>query len=145
MEKLTLEIVTPEKIVLKDTNIDFIGIEFLGKDNSGKSEIGIMPQHAPMLVRLATAPLRYKKGKNVFYVVIAGGFLEVKDNIVTVLSAGAELVDKELDIDLAITAKKRVGKWLEGQVGKVGFDEKLAEADVKKSAIHLFKSSSHSE
>lgn len=139
MSNLTLEIVTPEKIVLNEDNIDFVGVEFLQEDEIKKSELGIMKGHAPMLMRLAIAPVRYKKGEDTFYAVVAGGFLEVKDNIITILSPGAELVGKELNMDSAIIAKKRVEKWMEGEVGKVGFDEKAAEADIKKAAIELYK------
>lgn len=140
--KLALEIVTPEKIVLQEDGIDFVGVEFSKEDEIKKSELGIMKGHAPMLMRISTAPVKYKKGNDVFYAVVAGGFLEVKDDKITILSAGAELVIKEPNVDLAITAKKRVEGWLGGQVGKVGFDEKAAEADIKKAAIELYKNSS---
>jgi len=109
-------------------------------------EIGILSDHAPMLVRLPVSPIRYRKGEELHWIVVAGGFLEVKDNKVTILSFGAEKVSEEADANLAIAAKKRVESWLlEGQVGKVGFDEKAAEADIKKSAIELYKASSSSE
>ena len=105
-------------------------------------EIGILSDHAPMLIRLPLSPIRYTKGEEIHWIVVAGGFLEVKDNKVTILSFGAEKVAEEADADLAIAAKKRVESWLlEGQVGKVGFDEKAAEADIKKSAIELYKAS----
>ena len=109
-------------------------------------EIGIMSGHAPMLVRLPISPVRYKKGKEIHWLVVAGGFLEVRNNKVTILSFGAEKVDEKPDADLAIEAKKRVESWLlEGQVGGVAFDEKAAEADIKISAIELYKSSSSAE
>ncbi len=140
MSNLTLEIVTPEKIVLQEKDIDFVGVEFLESEKKGKSEIGIMKGHAPMLMRLSIAPIRYEKNGNINYAVVAGGFLEVKDNKIIIISAGAELVSREPDMDLALTARKRVESWMEGGVGKVGFDEKAAELDIKKSAINLYKS-----
>ncbi len=139
MEKLTLEIVTPEKIVLQEKDVDFVNVEFLESDEKGKSEIGIMKGHAPMLMRLSVAPIRYKKGNDVSYVVVAGGFLEVKDNVITIISAGAEVVAKEPNVEPAITIRKRVESWLAGGVGKVKFDEKAAEVDIKKSVINLYK------
>ncbi len=106
-------------------------------------EVGIMNGHAPMLVNLPISPIRYKKGEELHWLIVAGGFLEVRNNKVTILSFGAEIVTEEPDEDLAIAAKKRVESWLlEGQVGKVAFDEKAAEADIKKSAIELYKASS---
>lgn len=141
MSNLTLEIVTPEKIVLQENDIDFVGVEFLENEQNGKKKIGIMKDHAPMLMRLSTAPIRYNKHGETFYAVVAGGFLEVKDNKITIISAGAELVEKEHDVEPAITARKRVELWLEKGVGKVGFDEKAAEADIKRSAIELYKAS----
>lgn len=142
MNNLTIEIVTPEKIILQEEGIDFVNVEFLESEKKGKSEIGIMGGHAPMLMRLSVAPIRYKKGEETFYAVVAGGFLEVKDNKITIISAGAELVEKEPNVEPAITARKRVETWLEKGVGKVSFDEKMAEADIKKSAIGLYKTSS---
>lgn len=139
MSTLNLEIVTPEKIVLQEKDVDFVGVEFLESEKTGKREIGIMKDHAPMLMRLSTAPIRYTKGGETFYVVVAGGFLEMKDNKITIISAGAELVEKEPNVEPAVTARKRVESWLEGGVGKVGFDEKSAEAEIKKSAIGLVK------
>lgn len=143
MKNFTFEIVTPEKVVLSANDVDFVGIEYLD-ENKKHNELGIMRDHAPMLMRLSTAPIRYKKRNEIFYAVVAGGFLEVKNNKVTILSPGAELVTKESNMDLAIMAKKRVESWLEGQVGKVGFDEKAAEADIKKSSVQLYKNSSNS-
>lgn len=112
MPNLTLEIVTPEKIVLQEKDIDFVNVEFLESEKKGQSGIGIMKGHAPMLMRLSTAPIRYEKNGNTFYVVVAGEFLEVKDNIITIISAGAELVEKEPNMEPAVTARKRVEKWL---------------------------------
>lgn len=148
--KISLEVITPEKVVLEDNEIDIVVLRDLeGEQEEGEltkeRSIGILADHAPMLVRLPVAPIRYEKGGEVHWVVVAGGFLEVKNNKVTVLSFGAEIVGKEAEVDLAIIAKERVQNWLEGQVGKVGFDEKAAEADLKISAIELYKASSHSE
>jgi F-type H+-transporting ATPase subunit epsilon len=144
-EKLSFEIVTPEKIVLSESDVDFVGVDFFKTDDSGQGSLGIMKDHAPMLVRLSTTPIRYKKENDTFYAVVAGGFLEVQNNKITILSAGAEVVVKEPDVDLAITARKRVESWLKGNVGKVDFDEQAAEVDIKKSAIDLYKASSHSD
>ncbi|MFH1564523.1 MAG: F0F1 ATP synthase subunit epsilon [bacterium] len=142
MTNLTLEIITPEKIVLQEEGIDFVNVEFLESEKKGRSEIGIMKGHAPMLMQLSVAPIRYEKNGNANYVVVAGGFLEIKDNKITVISAGAELVQKEPDVEPAITARKRVESWMEGGVGKVEFDEKKAEADITRSSINLYKASS---
>ncbi|MBN2372333.1 F0F1 ATP synthase subunit epsilon [bacterium] len=148
--RISLEVLTPEKVVLQDNEIDIVVVRDLaGEQEEGEltkeKYIGILANHAPMLVRLPIAPIRYEKADDVYWVVVAGGFLEVAYNKVTILSFGAEKVIQEPDIDLAITAKKRVESWLEGQVGGVGFDEKAAEADLKKSVIELYRASSHSE
>lgn len=143
MNNLSLEIVTPEKIVLQEHDVDFVNVEFLESEKKGQSGIGIMKGHAPMLMRLSIAPIRYKKNDNTFYVVVAGGFLEVKDDKITIISSGAELVAKEPDMDLALTAKKRVESWMGGgKIGKVEFDEKAAELDIKRASINLYKASS---
>lgn len=145
-EKLSLEILTPEKVVLREDNIDIVVIRALDKDNEKPIEIGIMSYHAPMLIRLGICPIRYRKDTALYWAVVAYGFLEIRDNKITIISFGAEKIEREPDVDLAITAKKRVESWLlEGEVAKIGFDEKAAEADIKKSAIELYKASSHTE
>lgn len=137
---MTFQVVTPEKVVLQEKDVDIVIIKSQDKVDQDGGEVGIMKDHAPMLVRIPTSSVRYMKGEEVSYLAVAGGFVEVRDSCVTILSTGAERVSSKEEVDVAVQARLRAEAWLErGEVGKVGFKEKLAEAEVKKEAVHLSK------
>lgn len=141
--KLSLIVVTPEKIVVDESGIEIIVVKTPKTEelNPTINETGIMSDHAPMLARMAVAEMRYKKKNKTHYVAVAGGFLEVNNNVVTVLSSGAELIEEMEGMDAALAAKKRADEWLyEHRVGKVDFDEKSAEAEIKKASVDLYRS-----
>jgi F-type H+-transporting ATPase subunit epsilon len=75
-------IVTPEQTVL-DRSADFVAIQLLD------GEIGIAPDHAPMIGRLGYGEMRvYGEGRTERYYV-EGGFVEVLDDVVSVLTPRA--------------------------------------------------------
>ncbi|MEE2805138.1 MAG: F0F1 ATP synthase subunit epsilon [Pseudomonadota bacterium] len=75
-------------------------------------EIGIAPQHAPLLTRLKAGEVRVQQesGEEQFFYV-SGGLLEVQGHIVTVLSDTA-LRAKDLDESKALDAQKRAEQAL---------------------------------
>ena len=75
-------------------------------------EMGILPNHAPLLSTLKYGILRvrHKEGEEVF--TIAGGIIEVQPEIVTILANSAENV-AEIDVARAEQAKRRAEKILE--------------------------------
>ncbi|GAB1408910.1 F0F1 ATP synthase subunit epsilon [Desulfovibrionales bacterium] len=87
---LTLEIVTPDKMVLKE-EVDYVGAPGIN------GEFGVLPNHIPFLSALGIGSLYYKLNGKKYYVFIAGGFAEVSPAKVTVL---AEVAEKAEDIDL---------------------------------------------
>ncbi|MGA1823739.1 MAG: F0F1 ATP synthase subunit epsilon [bacterium] len=140
--KLELVVVTPEEVVVDEKGIEIIvaktPVGSRQKDEGKFTETGIMSDHAPMLARLLIGDVRYKKNQKLYYIAVAGGFLQVKHNVVTISSPGAEKIEIEGDIDPALAAKRRVEQWLyEGRVGKVDFDEKAAEAEIRKASVRL--------
>ena len=56
MAKLDVEIVTGERVVLSETDVDMVVAP--GADGT----LGILPQHAPLITTLAAGELRVKKG-----------------------------------------------------------------------------------
>lgn len=74
-------------------------------------EIGILPNHAPLLSNLKYGILRvrYKGQEQVF--TIAGGIIEVQPDLVTVMADAAENV-QEIDISRAEAAKRRAEELL---------------------------------
>ncbi len=95
---LTLEIVTAERLVLSDDNVDMVIAP------SVEGEVGILPHHAPLLTLLQIGELRVKKGVDEQSIVISGGFLEVLNNKVTVL---ADVAERSEEIDTAAAEQAR--------------------------------------
>ena len=81
---LQLEIVTAERMVFHDDNVDMVIAP------SVDGQVGILPRHAPLLTVLQVGELRVQKGNDEQSIVIAGGFMEVLNNKVTILADAAE-------------------------------------------------------
>ncbi|MBS0561212.1 MAG: ATP synthase F1 subunit epsilon [Proteobacteria bacterium] len=77
---LDLEIVSPEKLLLSRP-VDMVVIP------AAEGEMGVLPQHSPMILLLRGGTIRLYEGNNVtdqFYV--AGGFAEITPERCTVLA-----------------------------------------------------------
>lgn len=96
---LHIEVVTAERTVLTD-DVDMV----IAPGTEG--QLGILPRHAPLMTALAPGELRLKKAGQETDLAITGGFLEVRDNVVTVLADAAEKAD-EIDLARAEEAVKR--------------------------------------
>ena len=83
---LKLEIVTPEKKVV-ETDADSVTIP------TASGEAGILPNHAPMISALKPGILAYTNRGTTEKIAIAGGFVEVNRDKVSVLADAAETAD----------------------------------------------------
>lgn len=90
-EKLKLELVTPYRHVLSQEVDEVTAPGTLG-------EFGVLPGHTPLLTTLRIGELTYKQGQQLFHVAVNWGYVEVENDVVTVLVETAELADQ---IDLA--------------------------------------------
>ncbi len=98
------EIVSQDRTVFEGT-VDMViapGVE---------GDMGILPNHAPLLsaLRIGFLKVRYEGVEEVF--TIAGGVMEVQPEIVTVLADAAENV-REIDVSRAEEARKRAQEML---------------------------------
>lgn len=84
-------VVTPEKAVL-DEAADFVAVPMFD------GELGVLPQRAPLIGRLGYGELRFRRGTEVRRFFIEGGFVQVRNNTVTVLTSRAQRAE---DIDTA--------------------------------------------
>ncbi|MGA1875933.1 MAG: F0F1 ATP synthase subunit epsilon [bacterium] len=137
-DRMILQVITPEGKVWEDSDIDLVVFRTIGREDIG-GEIGVLRDHAPLLARTPISSIRYIKGDQKHYLAVAGGFIEVRDNRVTILSNGAEKVEREEELKLALEARERTEAWLKGKIGKVEFDEKMAEVEIKREAIRMYK------
>jgi F-type H+-transporting ATPase subunit epsilon len=90
-ETIELEIVTPEKQVVRDQVEE---IQIPGKAGF----LGVLPGHAPLITELAVGEISYRKGGQTTYLSVAWGFAEVLPDKVTIL---AETAERAGDIDVS--------------------------------------------
>lgn len=86
MPELTCIVVTPEATVLEETT-QFVALPLYD------GEIGIAPHHAPMIGRLGYGELRLRSDDGGVRLYIDGGFVQIADNVVSVLTNRALPVD----------------------------------------------------
>ena len=99
-----LEIVTPEKMVVKEPAEE---MQLPGKGGY----LGILPGHAPLITELSAGQLSYQANGETRYLAVAWGFAEVLPDKVTVLAATAELAE-DIDVKRAERARERAEKRL---------------------------------
>jgi F-type H+-transporting ATPase subunit epsilon len=130
MPGLSLEIVTAERHVLSEEDVDQVTAP------SADGEITILPRHASLIALLQPGELRVRKrGVDTSYAV-AGGFLEVHQSRVRILADAAEAPD-EIDLQRAREAEERARLRMSqrGQVGSQDFYE--AAMALRRSQVRL--------
>jgi F-type H+-transporting ATPase subunit epsilon len=82
-------VVTPERALL-DEAADFIALPLYD------GELGVLPGRAPLIGRLGYGELRIRRGNATQRFFVDGGFAQVRDNVVTVLT-GRAIKGEEID------------------------------------------------
>ncbi len=125
-EKLRLEIVTPYGSVFSDDVDEFTAAGIEG-------EFGVLPGHAPFLTTLKTGMLTYKKGTDVGYFFVSGGYAEIAFDMATILADSAERAE-DIDVERATAAMKRAEERLK-QAEKIDFGR--ATAAIERATIRV--------
>ena len=128
MAKLRVELVTPERIVYSDDDVDMVIAP--GADG----ELGILPSHAPLLAAMGIGELRLRKGAEEESFAVHGGFLEVLANKVIVMAYVAELA-AEIDLARAEEARNRAEKRYRDKAE--GLDMARLQAALRRSRVRL--------
>ena len=84
MAELNCIVVTPEKTAL-ETKAEFVAVPLYD------GEIGILPGHSPMIGRLGYGEMRIRAGGQQTRYYVDGGFAQVADNVVSILTSRAVL------------------------------------------------------
>lgn len=105
MAKLTVEIVTAERQVYNETDVDMVVAP------GSEGVLGILPRHAPLLTMLRPGSLRVKKGGTEQEMAVDGGFLKVNADRVLILADHAERAD-EIDAAAAEEARRQAEQAL---------------------------------
>jgi F-type H+-transporting ATPase subunit epsilon len=91
-EYLVLQIVTPDGQSLEEKHVDVVVIRRREKRFELGSEIALFPRHAPALIRIPVAPVRYRKGERTYYIAVGGGFVEIRENQVLLVTPRFEKI-----------------------------------------------------
>ena len=120
-KKLTLNLITPEKQLISNLEVDMVVLPAL------LGEMGVLPGHIKTIVQLGMGSLRYKKdGKEEEFAVL-GGFVEVLNNVVNVFAEGADLAD-EIDEEVEKQKIKAAKESLSRKDADIDFE--LAELEM---------------
>jgi F-type H+-transporting ATPase subunit epsilon len=122
-----LEIVTAERMIFSE---DVSAVIAWGVEG----QLAILPHHAPLMTMLQPGDLMIRKDKEEEYVVISGGFLEVRPDKVIILADACERAD-EIDIARAEEAKKRAQETM--KAAPLTADAAMAEASLRRSLARL--------
>ncbi len=125
---LKVEIVTAESVVYSEEGVDRLivpGVE---------GELGVLTLHAPLMTMIQPGAMRIVKGGDEVEMAITGGFIEVRDNRVTILADAAERVE-EIDEVRAEEARRRARRLLEEREAEV--DLTRAEASLARALARL--------
>lgn len=126
---LKLEVVTPEKKVV-ETQTDAVTVP------TASGDAGILPNHAPLVSALKAGILSYTTGSVTTRLAIAGGFVEVSDNSVSVLADGAETAD-EIDLTAARAARDAAEKALAAAINQPLDETRHLQADLEAAAARV--------
>ena len=127
-EKIQLEVVTPERRVLAEP-VDMVTVPGLG------GELGILPGHTPLISQLQTGVLTYVQEGKSSLLHVSGGFVEVRDDHVSVLADVAELPE-EIDSARAKLSRDKLEKQLNAWTGSEEEFE-TAKVELDRSLVRL--------
>lgn len=96
--KLKVSVISPEKILYKG-EVDSLIVP------GSEGFFGILPDHAPLVATLGIGILEIRKGEKLKVLSIERGFIEVKDNSISILTDHGALKE---DIDLEVEKKNLV-------------------------------------
>jgi F-type H+-transporting ATPase subunit epsilon len=116
---LKLRIITPERVVFDEENIDSVTLPGV------MGEMTILPQHAPIMTELRPGPVLFRRAGEDVDLALSGGFMEVRDDTVIVLADTAERSD-EIDLSRAEEARRKAQEELTDRQGTVDIARAMA-------------------
>jgi len=129
---LTLRVITPEEVSL-DLAVD--AVRFPAVDGS----MGVLPRHAPMVAAVGMGELEYRVDGREHAIFVAGGFAEVRQGTMRVVTEAAEPPD-EIDIERARAAAQRARELLKAGSARdrqSAYDAIRVEASLRRALMRL--------
>jgi F-type H+-transporting ATPase subunit epsilon len=128
MDTIRCEVVSVEREIYADDVNELLAPGVLG-------QLGILPKHAPLITSLTMGELIIRKeGHEDEHIAIHGGFMEVREDRVTVLADTAERAG-EIDVARAEAARERAKTMLEESEGEEDFER--ARAALRRASLRL--------
>ena len=94
---IKLEIVTPDAKIFSD-DVDMVTL------TGAEGEMGILPQHMPLMTQLVAGEIIAQKGKDTIFLAVGDGFVQVTGDRVAILT---DMAIKADDIDEAKAEEAR--------------------------------------
>ncbi len=111
-----LEVITPDRMVLSETETTSVVLP------GSLGYLGVLANHAPLMTELTTGKLDFHRADgSADGMAVSGGFIEVFDNVVTVLAENAELAG-EIDLERAEKAVDRARQRIAAHDPSLDFD-----------------------
>ncbi|MEQ1893868.1 MAG: ATP synthase F1 subunit epsilon [Planctomycetota bacterium] len=130
MSKLTLRVITPDKIAL-DTQAEMVQVPAV--DGS----MGFLPRHANLVAALDMGDLTWRENGTLKHLFVSGGFVEIKADTVRVVSEAGEKPE-EIDVARAREAEKRArGRLDQGRGTGAQIDILRAELALRRAQVRL--------
>jgi F-type H+-transporting ATPase subunit epsilon len=129
---LTVEIVTAERVVRIEQGVDVL----IAPGTEG--QLAILPRHAALMTTLDAGALTFRRAGEESDFAISGGFMEVRNNRVTILADAAEAAE-EIDLARAEAARARAEERLlrAREQSARDVDMARAQAALERSLIRL--------
>ena len=102
--------------------------------NGVSGQLGVLPNHVPMVTPLKIAPIRVKKGNSEELIAVHGGFMEVRKEKVVILAEAAEQ-GADIDLSRARQAKERAEQRLASKNEQ--YDHKRAELALQRALTRI--------
>jgi F-type H+-transporting ATPase subunit epsilon len=120
---IKLEIVTPEAKIFSD-DVDMVTL------TGTEGEMGILPQHMPLMTQLVAGEIIAQKGKDTIFLAVGDGFVQVTGDRVAILT---DMAIKADDIDEAKANEAR-------QLAEARLSQKITDEE----AAHIRAALAHS-
>ena len=127
---MNLRIITPQREVLA-TDTPYVVLP------GSEGELGILPQHVPVVTTLDSGILRLARDGKEIGVAVHYGYAQVRDDTVTVLAEMAELAE-DIDVARAANAEQRAREQLQKLIAEQQLEEyrmKKYESKLKRAVV----------
>jgi F-type H+-transporting ATPase subunit epsilon len=127
-EKIELEVVTPERLVLHE-DVDFVELP------AENGYIGVLPGHAPLLTELGIGVLTYRINNQAHLLTVMQGYSEVLPDRVIVLAEVCERAT-EIDVERSKAALHRAEERI-AKAGSPDIDWKRAQSALERAMVRI--------